>query len=369
MDKELEKLRLNAKNLFLTYPQCDLSPEEVLHQLKKVFRSYGIEAYCVCSELHNTPKKRIPELEETRFIYGRHIHALISLKRKVNFRDARDRLKLVGTSEKPIIHGHYQGARDKSRVLAYITKKENYISTFNEDFEIKILELNEQEGKEVALRYLIKHKPKLALTSLSQYERNLTRINEISNISVIKSKYNVEDYDFSETRLPEYIRGGHSEFGDLCYVLIGDSGLGKTQAVRAYLDSCNLKTLNVTEIEDLRKHRNHDCWLFDDANLSNLNLDQRRLLFDRNDGNTINARYQNIPLDPVPYRIFLGNSINAIKGIQAFSTEAEYKSLTRRLMEDHITKSLIKPGVQVIYQTNYNNTINNHGTINVNINK
>lgn len=93
--------RLDAKSLFLTYPHCDLSKDEVLAELLK--KPIQIKSYCIARELHEdgTP----------------HIHALILLELKKNTTNP----KFYDILE---FHGNYQSARKVETVYEYITKSD-----------------------------------------------------------------------------------------------------------------------------------------------------------------------------------------------------------------------------------------------------
>ena len=98
--------RLNAKQLFLTYPRCLLEKQVVLDALKLKLSSKKIKHIIVARELHEdgTP----------------HLHAYISLEEKTNFK-ASSCLDIDG------YHGNYQSAGSPESVAIYIKKDDDYL--------------------------------------------------------------------------------------------------------------------------------------------------------------------------------------------------------------------------------------------------
>lgn len=110
-EKEKSEFRINARNLFLTYPKCDLEPEEALSLLRP---ELDFEDYVIAQEMHEdgTP----------------HLHVWLQAreKKKFNIRDP-NKLDLLHH------HGNYQAARNVSAVLKYVTKEGRWISNLPEE--------------------------------------------------------------------------------------------------------------------------------------------------------------------------------------------------------------------------------------------
>lgn len=104
--------RLQAKNLFLTYPQCDLPLCVVKELITKLFGNrleYGI----IAKELHT---------EE-----GEHIHAFICLKTPWNIVNSHKLdLHVKQNEEEKTYHGNYQPARSVYNCIKYVCKDGNY---------------------------------------------------------------------------------------------------------------------------------------------------------------------------------------------------------------------------------------------------
>lgn len=96
--------RLNAKQLFLTYPRCPLPLETVLQQLLGLL---PVSKYTVAQEEHQDGEL--------------HIHAYLMLEKKVNIKNPR---KLDLKSEEGVeYHGKYEGCRSARAVDTYVKKE------------------------------------------------------------------------------------------------------------------------------------------------------------------------------------------------------------------------------------------------------
>lgn len=90
---------------FLTYPQCSLTPPEVLELLKKC---------------HVTPIKHYIVAQEEHKLQGLHIHAWIQYEKKITFTTT-----LWDISG---FHGHYEIEKCQRRVMEYCAKDGNFIA-------------------------------------------------------------------------------------------------------------------------------------------------------------------------------------------------------------------------------------------------
>lgn len=102
---------LNSKQLFLTYPQCNLIKEDAYDFLLNKFNP---EMLCVAHELHANGDN--------------HLHVYMKLNQPVETRDQHFAdLEVIDSKW----HGNYQGCRSSKNVLKYCTKKEDYIANFD----------------------------------------------------------------------------------------------------------------------------------------------------------------------------------------------------------------------------------------------
>lgn len=100
----MANFRLNARHFFLTYPQCTVTREQALEQLKR-------------SILHAVTIKVAREQHEDG---SPHLHVLVSCNRKYDC-SSRERLHLRG-EDGTVFQGNYQAARNIAAVNNYIAK-------------------------------------------------------------------------------------------------------------------------------------------------------------------------------------------------------------------------------------------------------
>lgn len=98
--------RLQAKFMFLTWPQCDTPKEVVLANLKKL---PTFEYAVVSRENHHDSA-------------GVHLHAFVAWTKQVNKIGAKWLDDIAGK------HGNYQAARSNLKVVQYVIKDGNYVS-------------------------------------------------------------------------------------------------------------------------------------------------------------------------------------------------------------------------------------------------
>lgn len=113
--------RLNAKQLFVTFPQCETPKQLVAERLQAKFGD-KLAAYAIAAE-HHAPTEQDP-------IGGPHLHMMIHFKERVNFRQP-DCLDFL--CEK---HGDYKVQKGTlAQVATYLTKEDQEPLCFNIDLE------------------------------------------------------------------------------------------------------------------------------------------------------------------------------------------------------------------------------------------
>lgn len=98
------EFRLNAKKLFLTYPQNDCSKEEALRNLKEFFGEENIECGVVARELHEDGNP--------------HLHCFLILKEKCDIQTASALDVITGK------HGNYQSMKQVKNCYEYNVKED-----------------------------------------------------------------------------------------------------------------------------------------------------------------------------------------------------------------------------------------------------
>ncbi len=99
---------MNARNLYLTYPRCSATKEQIITCLISIFELKGriIENWIVSLEKHadGTP----------------HAHLVLWLDGKVNIRDANFADMFIGEVN---FHGNYQALKMEKQCVIYVTKE------------------------------------------------------------------------------------------------------------------------------------------------------------------------------------------------------------------------------------------------------
>lgn len=158
--------RISAKNLFLTYPQCPLSPEIATGLLRDLFSRQDPVYVLVSSETHE---------DDTL-----HLHALVCLsKRKestsANFAD-------LTVQSGVTYHGNYQTARNIQHVKKYVLK--NPVDTFVFGAEEDVFGPGAPSKEKVNARLarkIVSGKPLVSLISKPKYQPYL-----LTNLSKVK---------------------------------------------------------------------------------------------------------------------------------------------------------------------------------------
>jgi len=101
--------RLQAMNLFLTYPQCTTTKEEALENLKRVFPS-SLKGAIVAKEQHADGEP--------------HLHILVYLSSKFKTRSTK---QLDSICRK---HGNYQAQKNTKKCFDYVTKEDTDFLTY-----------------------------------------------------------------------------------------------------------------------------------------------------------------------------------------------------------------------------------------------
>nr|QCT23848.1 AC1 [Sweet potato leaf curl Hubei virus] len=101
------RFRINAKNYFLTYPQCSLTKEEALAQIQNIQTPVNKKFIKICREFH---EDGIP-----------HLHVLLQFEGKFQCKNNRF-FDLVSPTRSAHFHPNIQGAKSSSDVKSYIDK-------------------------------------------------------------------------------------------------------------------------------------------------------------------------------------------------------------------------------------------------------
>jgi len=96
--------RLQARDVFVTYPKCDVAKERLEEHLRRVFKDFAQAAICTEAHADGHP----------------HLHAVVHLSKRCNLHSARTLDFHDGRGR--IFHGNYQPARSAASALHYVEK-------------------------------------------------------------------------------------------------------------------------------------------------------------------------------------------------------------------------------------------------------
>lgn len=194
------QFNINTLNLFLTYPQCDLNPDDVLTFFRGIFGDDTIEYACVSSERHEATE-------------GLHVHAIIMLRRRFRSRNCH----CLDIRE---FHGQYKSVLrgDCERVLAYVKKNGNWVEHGDRPMDKKKMKVKEKNRliRDTGIGELI----------------DAGEVNILSTATVMKAQNilklvrKIEDLPYSERKRNLWI--------------FGPTGCGKSLWVREHFPAQNL---------------------------------------------------------------------------------------------------------------------------------
>nr|URM59562.1 replication-associated protein [Tomato yellow leaf curl virus] len=107
-----KRFQIYAKNYFLTYPQCSLTKEEALSQLKNLSTPTNKLFIRVSREFHENGEP--------------HLHVLIQFEGKFKCQNNRF-FDLVSSTRSAHFHPNIQGAKSSSDIKAYVEKDGDFI--------------------------------------------------------------------------------------------------------------------------------------------------------------------------------------------------------------------------------------------------
>ena len=339
--------RIYAKKIFLTYSQVDpdMTAEHVLQQLQNIF--YGFN-YIISKESHGDGEA--------------HFHVLLTNKNKFNIRNAR-RLDLKFNGK--IFHGNYQTVKLLPKVVEYVCKDNHYITNFTNIQDGKLLDEKDfflqrapHIGYEKALAEYVQQYPKKALSSASALMKNIKAIKQ----AVRDAKDPVLDTPFDMQNF--HLTGLLKEWADKLYkqkalILVGRSGIGKTQFAKVFCLLHKWKTLVVNHKEDFQKiDESYQAVIIDDANFNDFSDTQKLALIDNTSEKTIRVLYKAVTKNKGIVMMILMNHKQYDQIYELFQEEAYAR---RSLMVEPTHPFMINVyHIQNNYNTHHGDVIHNH---------
>lgn len=254
------RFRLRTTQLFLTYPQCSLTPEEALTMLRD--RLPNLSEWIIATEKHQDGQS--------------HLHCYLKLATQSNITDPRH-LDLDN------FHGNYQACRSRKAVMKYVQKDGQFISNIDEtalfpadpylEARSRALAGNVEEAIEImasnprSCRDLILHEEVI--------RKNFRSLQKRGNAEI---RYELEtfgwDVEWDRTKL---------------LILFGPTATGKTALAKALLGGQPLLIRHMDRLRDLGTH--HSGIIFDDMSFAHLHREGQIHLCDTDEDSDVHCRY------------------------------------------------------------------------------
>lgn len=272
-EKKEPRFRYRGVRVFLTYPRCDLTVQELRDGLSTTLAGLdaplAIIGYLAARERHQdgTP----------------HLHALLHFERRLDTSDVR-LFDVKGH------HPNVKPARAYKNIIKYIKKGGDWVGDGTLAATPSIIELAEQGRVNEAIQeFKSRYEQRFIL------QRN-TVISNLHQICIDNQRNAPPAYDLEEFKLPSSVEAWrHNSANSLTLVLWGPGGTGKTSLARALLPDAFV----TNSIEQLVSY---SAWeggvIIDDHDFSSWNAVQITQLVDRQLYRTIRIRYTNILIPP-----------------------------------------------------------------------
>ena len=274
--------RISGRRIFLTYSKAD--PDMTVLYLLEILNKkciYGQVEYVIAKELHNDGNT--------------HFHVVLINNKKFEIKNPH-LLDIEFKGE--TFHGNYQPVKYLMNTIEYVCKDKQYISNIPNLQDGKILDDKEfvlQRTKEVGYKQaLLEYSemfPKKALTSINTFKNNLKQI------QALQESFDGDPLDTPFTMENFYLKGALAEWAkdpkQMSLMLVGKSGIGKTQFGTAFCKHNKWKTLLVNHIEDFQRiDKSYDAIIIDDSNFKDFSDTQKLAILDNSAAKTIKVMYQ-----------------------------------------------------------------------------
>lgn len=270
-EKSTPGFRLNALQLFLTYPQCSISKELMLQKLKAI---YDIDKYIISQEKHEDGNL--------------HLHCYVKLNKVINIRNDKKFDVMEGDKT---YHPNIQSCKAPKKVMSYVIKDKDYITNIEETY-LKALKDNDDEVKVKTLYSLAREqasegKLEEAFMTLSHQKlaRDMTLYGPTieRNIRGLVPRNTEVEYDIDCFDIP------FTWDKSKTLILHGPTNTGKTSLALALLP----RALFVSHMDRLKDYNSiqYEGIVFDDMSFKHIPRDGQIHLVDTAHSRDIHVRY------------------------------------------------------------------------------
>lgn len=340
--QEKSNFRISSKRLFLTYSRVNskISAQKLLELLQEKPQLRGTH-YVIAKEEHRRG--------------GLHYHAIITTDKKFEIRNARVLDVKYG---RQTFHGNYQPIKNLQATVEYVCKGGGYITNLPNLVEGKLLSEKEflvrqveEKGVAKALLDYTKNNPEKAFSSrsVSALKKNFKDIQELENsvdCDNLESPFQIDNFNL-QGKLKEWVENPEWH-KNKALILVGPSGVGKTQFGTVFCMLKKLKTLVVQHKEDFQRlKRSHDAIIVDDANVGEFEKTQLLALLDNATPRTIRVMYQTVRKKKEIVTIILMN-------------HAQFQEVCQTLEQGAFLRRAVVHRPQIPFMINVNINIHNY---------
>jgi len=337
--KTTKQFRLRGKKLFLTYSQLNLNflndaKKLILEQLEK--KVPKIIQYIIAEEKHKDG--------------GIHYHIYLEFNTRAELYGANC-LDLDFDGIK--YHGKYETIRKKDSAIRYIIKDKNFIAEpelnvidgeLYLDFKEYLTKLHEKAGITEIKNYLIKN-PILMTKGGSTLLKQLQEVDKLKFDKLIekyeeKSIIPIENFNIPNELL-EWFQTGCVE----TLIINGLSGMGKTELIKSFLQSQNIKFLLIRNIHGLKDYEPqiHKAVIFDDIFFEKeLSSEEHIGISDTANPSNVRILRDSIRIMQNTLRIFTTNNV-----LNLLKNQNDNKAVLSRYFILNINNSLFKNNIEV----------------------
>lgn len=277
--------QLNCKNVFITYPKCDVQPRELLAFL--VGKCSPLYA-CVARELHEdgTP----------------HLHALLCCEKPI-------RTKSESFFNYQTFHPNIQAAKNRTATRRYIQKDGNFLE--HGDWP----EVSSSGPSSSVSEDDVRAKLQLPLVDFLIWA-SVNRVQYAERMWVLSNQPDVNTIT-AETPVSGTLSNEFYKILEQCnwdddksLVLVGSSGIGKTTwAKRVVQHNDMVPCLFVTHTDTLKEFRAgyHKSIIFDDVTFTHMPITTQIAIVDMENPRQIHCRHRKADIPAGVFKIFTCN--------------------------------------------------------------